>query len=57
MKRIKGIITAAIVLVSFLIVINPVNARNNTVSSSTMIFQGSLTYLGNGVYTGTITHG
>ena len=53
MKKIKSLVIAAMFLVS-LIAINSVSARNNTVTSSTMIFQGTLAYMGNGIYTGTI---
>jgi hypothetical protein len=53
MKKMGGAIVTAIVLMSIISLINPVGAIN-TISSSTMIFEGTLTDLGGGIYTGTV---
>ena len=53
MKRIFGILFA-LVLVLSLSLVTAVPAAANSVASSTMHFEGSLTYQGGGVYTGTI---
>ncbi|MBU7042559.1 MAG: hypothetical protein HXS47_03125 [Theionarchaea archaeon] len=53
MKKMGGAILVGILSVSVISLINPVNAIN-TIPSSTMIFEGLLTDLGGGRYTGGI---
>jgi hypothetical protein len=57
MKKIFSILLALVLALSFSLVAVPVVANGphqNTVESSTMIFEGDLTDAGGGVYTGTI---
>jgi hypothetical protein len=55
MKRIISILVALALVLGFSLVVTvPAVARNNTTASGTMVFNGTLTAAGGGVYTGTI---
>ena len=54
MKKILTILFVLALALSVSLLALPVAARNNTIASSTMVFEGTLTHVGGGVYTGTI---
>jgi hypothetical protein len=53
MKKVKGMFAVVLVAFCFSVVVSPSGA-DNTIASSTMIFQGTLTDLGGGIYTGVV---
>lgn len=54
MKKILSVVFVLALALSISLLALPVAARNNTIASSTMVFEGTLTDVGGGVYTGTI---